>query len=109
MSGPTQPKVVDEIWDDERVQAFLSLQPGGDDADFHVLTKAYRGMRPTDFERFLRFFIAAGRNLHATDRKGRTLWQIIAKHRQGEAFIHIKEALTAAAPATEPQQESQAG
>ena len=56
MSGPSQPKVTDEVWDDERVKRFLDLQPSGEDADFHVLVKAYRGMRPEDFERFLGFF-----------------------------------------------------
>ncbi len=87
MAGPSQPQVTDEVWDDERVQSFLSLEPYGENADFHVLLKAYRGMRPDDFARFLRFFSEAGRQLDATDHRGRTLWSIIEAHEQGAEFI----------------------
>jgi hypothetical protein len=92
MAGPSQPSVTDEVWDDDRVRSFLAMQPFGDeDPDFHVLLKAYRGMRPGDFERFLRFFLDAGRNLNARDKRGRTLWQIIDKHRQGAEFIQVMQ------------------
>lgn len=87
MAGPSQPQVTDEVWDDERVQSFLELEPYGENADFHVLLKAYRGMRPDDFARFLRFFSEAGRQLDATDQRGRTLWSIIEAHHQGAEFI----------------------
>lgn len=95
MAGPSQPQVTDEVWDDERVKSFLELEPsnnpkGKENADFHVLLKAYRGMRPDDFERFLKFFVDAGRNLDAEDHKGRTLWAIIEKHRQGADFINLR-------------------
>lgn len=92
MAGPSQPQVTDEIWDDDRVKSFLNLQPYGENADFHVLLKAYRGMRVADFERFLVFFIEAGRNLDATDLRGRTLWDIIKDHRQGADFIALRDA-----------------
>lgn len=91
VAGPSQPSVTDEVWDDNRVKSFLALQPHGESADFHVLLKAYRGMRPEDFERFLVFFTKAGRNLDACDKNGRTLWQIIANHRQGAHFINARE------------------
>lgn len=92
MAGPSQPSVTDEVWDDERVKSFLAVEPYGDEsADFHVLLKAYRGMRPQDFERFLRFFIEAGRDLDARDKHGRTLWDIIGKHRQGADFIAVRD------------------
>ncbi len=91
MAGPTQPQVTDEVWDDERVKSFLSLQPYGGNADFHCLLKAYRGMRANDFERFLGFFAEAGRNLDAVDERGRTLWSIIEHHRQGADFIAIRK------------------
>lgn len=95
MAGPSQPQVTDEVWDDNRVKSFLTLKPIGDEsADFHVLLKAYRGMRPEDFSRFLIFFNEAGGNLDATDKKGRTLWQIVEKHRQGADFIAAKQALS---------------
>ena len=60
-------KVLDEVWDDDRVRGFLtksvpvqSGQPLPGDADFYVLRHAYQSMRPDDFERFLDYFTAAG-------------------------------------------------
>ena len=94
MAGPSQPSVTDEVWDDNRVKSFLDMEPvGTESADFHVLLKAYRGMRPDDFERFLTFFLAAERDINARDRQGRTLWQIIEAHRQGADFIAVKQRL----------------
>lgn len=103
MSGPSQPKVTDEVWDDERVKRFLDLQPSGEDADFHVLVKAYRGMRPEDFERFLGFFVEAGRNLDAPDKRGRTIWRIMAGHRQGARFIEARRAYPPGAAQGRPE------
>ncbi len=94
MSGPSQPQVTDEIWDDERVKSFLALESppakAGEDADFHVLLRAYRGMRADDFARFLNFFTESGRNLDATDHRGRTLWSIIEHHQQGTEFVELR-------------------
>ena len=94
MAGPSQPQVTDEVWDDDRVKSFLAMAPAGNNADFHVLLKAYRGMRLEDFKRFLEFFITAGRDLDAQDEKGRTLWSIIASHRQGAAFVDARDEIT---------------
>lgn len=95
MAGPSQPSVTDEVWDDDRVKQFLDIEPYGDEsADFHVLLKAYRGMRPNDFERFLRFFVEAGRELDARDSRGRTLWDIIEHHRQGTEFVALRNAIS---------------
>ena len=91
MAGPSQPQVTDEVWDDDRVKSFLDLEPHGENADFHVLLKAYRGMRVEDFDRFLVFFTDAGRNLDAKDINGRTLWSIIENHRQGADFIDLRK------------------
>lgn len=92
MAGPSQPSVTDEVWDDARVKSFLALEPAGDkSADFHVMLKAYRGMRPADFERFLKFYLEANRNPDATDPKGRTIWDIMATHRQGAEFILVRD------------------
>ena len=93
MAGPSQPQVTDEVWDDARIKTFLRHQPQQGAADFHVLTKAYRGMRPADFERFLRFFVEAGRDLDSKDAQGRSIWDIMARHRQGADFIAIREKL----------------
>ncbi|MDA1075437.1 MAG: PA4642 family protein [Proteobacteria bacterium] len=92
-------KVVDEIWDDERIKGFLNKPPMGPgaDPDFSVLVNAYRGMRPEDFTRFLSYFTAAGRNLNATDHAGRTLLKVIGDHRNSAAF---REALQNAGAAS---------
>ncbi len=90
MAGPSQPQVTDEVWDDDRVRSFLDNRPYDGNPDFHVLLKAYRGMRVEDFARFLKFFTEAGRNLDAQDNKGRTLWSIIKTHRQGADFISLR-------------------
>lgn len=91
MAGPSQPQVTDEVWDDDRVKSFLEIQPYEGDPDFHVLLKAYRGMRVEDFERFLKFFTDAGRSLDAQDNRGRTLWSIIENHQQGADFVALRK------------------
>jgi len=92
MAGPSQPSVTDEVWDDDRVKSFLALESNGIvSPDFHIMLKAYRGMRPDDFERFLKFYLEDGRNLNATDPKGRTIWDIMADHRHGAEFLAVRD------------------
>ena len=91
MAGPSQPQVTDEVWDDDRVKSFLKVEAYNGDADFHILMRAYRGMRPADFERFIPFFVDANHDLDATDDRGRTLWSIIEGHRQGADFIALRK------------------
>ena len=91
MAGPSQPQVTDAVWDDDRVKSFLTMEAYEGNADFHLLMRAYRGMRPADFGRFLPFFIDAKHDLDATDDQGRTLWSIIKGHRQGADFIALRQ------------------
>ncbi len=92
MAGPSQPQVLDEVWDDERIRSFLDIESYGiESQDFHVLLKAYRGMRASDFARFLVFFKEAGRDLDARDPAGRTLWQIVENHRHGKPFLEARQ------------------
>lgn len=86
---PDKTKVIDEIWDEDRVASFLHAQPAapGPDADFFVLWKAYQGMRIGDFRRFLALFTAAGRDLDAVNERGETLATFIAPHRHAAEFI----------------------
>ncbi|MBS8240030.1 hypothetical protein DYI22_05880 [Marinobacter lipolyticus] len=99
MSGPDKPKVIGEEWSDERVKSFLAIEPAdaGAHADFVVLQKAYQAMRAEDFERFIGFFVAAGRNLNAADESGETILDHILKHRRSTAYA---EALKAAGAKT---------
>ena len=91
MAGPSQRQVTDEVWDDDRVKSFLEMEAYSGNVDFHLLMRAYRGMRPADFERFLPFFIDANHDLDATDDQGSTLWSIIEGHRQGADFIALRK------------------
>jgi hypothetical protein len=87
---PDKQKVIDEVWDDARVEGFLHKRPMGDeDAEFSVLLNAYRAMRPDDFARFVTLYTAAGRDLRARDRAGRTLRETLETHRHAEPFRQI--------------------
>lgn len=88
----TQLAVRDEWWTDDRVLAFLDVQPPpGENADFSVLLKAYQGMVPESFSRFVHFFVEAGRDLDAKGREGKTISDIIGSHRQGTEYLQIIE------------------
>ncbi len=81
-------KVLGEIFDDERILTFLEFEaPAGVDPDFHVLEKAYRGMKAENFETFLKFFRDRGRNIHATNPDGKTLLDIITVHERAQNYV----------------------
>ena len=92
-------KVLDEVWDEDRVRSFLgktvprqSGTPLPGDADFYVLRHAYQSMRPGDFDRFLGFFASQGRDVHARDGQGRTLADVIVSHTNAKPFIELLNA-----------------
>ena len=87
-------KILDEVWDDARVRSFLGkpvpMQSGvplPGDGDYYVLRHAYQSMRVEDFRRFLGFYAAQGRDVHAKDGRGRTLAEVIASHANAGPFI----------------------
>lgn len=89
-SARTQLAVTDEWFTDERVRSFLDMQPvAGEDPDYHVLLKAYRGMVPEAFERFIEFFVEAGRNLNAPGPGGKTLLKLVSEHRNSTEYARI--------------------
>ncbi len=74
-------KVLDEVWTEQRVKDFLTIQPAEDiEADFHVLLKAYQSMRLENFEEFVGFFVADNRNINATNPEGKTVLSIVKQH-----------------------------
>lgn len=87
-------KVVEEVWDDARVRGFLDKAPPDlpGEADFHVLLFAYRSMRAGDFERFLRYFTEAGRDVSARNGDGVDLARYIAPHAGAGPYIALLEA-----------------
>lgn len=88
MSGPDKPKVIGEEWSDERVKSFLAIEPYDPavDPDFNALLKAYQAMRAEDFERFIGFFVEAGRNLNATNEYGETILDLVSGHRRSTDY-----------------------
>ncbi len=87
-------KVIGEPMTDEQVAAFLQARPyAGESVEQHILTRAYRGLRVQDFERFLDMFKAQGFDLNARDTQGHTFLQDISGHAQADAYV---EALKAA-------------
>lgn len=88
----TQLAVRDEWWSDERVKSFLALEPSRDEgSDFHALLKAYRGMIPEAFSRFVHFFNAAGRDINARNHHGQTLLEIVREHQNSGEYAQILE------------------
>lgn len=91
--GVTQPARFGEDWSDERVKGYLDREPvAGESADFHVLMTAYKHMRPNDFERFVAFFLAAGRDLDARNAADLTLLDIVRTHPRAGDFVKVLEA-----------------
>lgn len=85
-----QPAVTDEWWSDERVRSFLDKQTQeGEAEDYHALLKAYRGMVPEAFERFIGFFVEAGRNLNETGPDGRSILKLIEEHGKSAEYARI--------------------
>jgi hypothetical protein len=93
MSGPDKPKVIGEEWSDERVRSFLDIRPwdATGNADYHALLKAYQAMRAEDFERFIGFFIAEGRDLNAAGPEGETILDLISRHRRSVDYVRTLE------------------
>lgn len=86
----TQLAVTDEWFTDERVKAFLEMQPvAGENGDYHVLLKAYRGMVPEAFARFLVYFVQAGKDLNAHGPAGKTILNLVSQHRHGAEYAQL--------------------
>jgi len=90
----TQRAVIDEWWSDERIQSFLDIKTQeGEAEDYHVLLKAYRGMVPEAFQRFIEFFVQDGRNLDEPGPDGRTILALVMEHANSAEYARIlKEA-----------------
>src|SRR5690606_289764 len=81
-------KVIGEAMTDDQIRAFLQARPeAGEDPDFHVLLRAYRSLREDDFQRFLGYFSAEGRNINARGPDDRSLLEITASHRKSSNYI----------------------
>jgi len=89
----TQLAVTDEWWSDERVRSYLTMERSdGERPDYHILIKAYRGMVPEAFGRFVQFFVEEGRNVNEVGPDGRTAVQMMALHRNAVEYIDVLKA-----------------
>jgi hypothetical protein len=89
-------KVLGEIFSEERINTFLDYSaPAGVNGDFHLLEKAYRGMRGENFATFIRLFIEAGKDINAKGPEGKTILQVVKSHRNGEEYALVLEAMNA--------------
>ena len=89
----TQPATRDEVWGDERVKAFLRVEPPeGVPAQYNMLLKAYRGMTAELFARFIGFYVAAGYDINVTLEDGSTFLDLVSQHRRSKAYADILQA-----------------
>lgn len=85
-------KVLGEIFDEARIRTFLEYKaPAGINTDYHLLEKAYRGMRGENFDTFVRLFVEAGKDLNAIGPEGKTFLQVIKTHRNSEEYTAALE------------------
>lgn len=81
-------KVVGEDFDEARIKSFLEYEPYGDRSpSYHLLEKAYRGMKADNFATFVGFFVEAGYDINATNAADRTFLQEISRHRNSEDYV----------------------
>ena len=86
-------KVLGEVFDDDRIRPFLQfVPPAGVDRDFHLLEKAYRGMKAENFDTFVGMFLAEGRDINAKNPEGKSLLDIVSQHRHGDDYADILRA-----------------
>ena len=85
-------KVIDEVWTDDRVRSFLEVRSYDEvEADFHMLLKAYRSMRDSDFEKFVGYYLEQGHDINARNPAGQSVLDIVREHRRSEAYADILE------------------
>jgi len=90
VSGPSQPKVEDEQWSDERIHDFLALKPiNGSNDDYHVLIQSYLHMTPDFFKRLIDMFVAEGRDLNALSVAGETILDHVSQHVRATEYIKV--------------------
>lgn len=84
-------KVIGETLDEAKVKAFLDYEPYENDenADFHILIKAYRGLPAHEFERFLAYYKDSGRELNPVNAKGEHFVDVISQNESQQEYVDI--------------------
>lgn len=84
-------KVIGVALDEDKVKAFLDYKPYGEEenADFHILTKAYRGLPPNEFERFVAIYKEAGHELNPVNAAGTSFVDSIKVNTLQQEYVEI--------------------
>lgn len=86
----TQIATRNEEWSDDRLKAFLELQPPASlPADYNILLKAYRGMTADLFARFVPFFLEDDRDINVKLEDGSTFLDLVSQHRKSTDYADI--------------------
>lgn len=88
----TQIATRNEEWSDDRLKAFLDLEPPASlPADYNILLKAYRGMTPDLFERFIPFYVEGGHDINVVLEDGSTFLDLVSQHRKSTDYAAVLE------------------
>ena len=88
----TQQATRNEEWSDDRLKACLEvLPPEGLPADYNILLRAYRGMTAELFERFIGFYVEAGKDINVSLEDGTTFLDHVSRHRKATEYVSILE------------------
>lgn len=87
----SQPKVVDEVWTDERVRSFLELTPydSAESVDHYVLMRAYRAMVLRDFTTFIGYFSGLARDVNACSVNGDTALALVKQQKKSDGYAQV--------------------
>jgi hypothetical protein len=86
----TQKATRNEEWSDERLKSCLDvLPPEGMPSDYNILLRAYRGMTPELFARFIVFYQEAGHDIDVNLEDGSTFLDLVSEHRKSTEYVDI--------------------
>ena len=74
--------------DEAGLRLFLDVKNyDGDNRDYVILERAYRGLTASYFEQFLDIALAEGVDLNAKNQDGQTLAEVMANHSSSEDYL----------------------
>lgn len=81
-------RIEDENWNEEHILSYLNVKSyDGTDPDFFCLYRAYTRMSADVFAIFVELFKESGRNIHAVNKTGQSMADVIAEHKKGKDYI----------------------
>jgi hypothetical protein len=80
-----------EVNDEMMAQFFIVGGEAGNERDFTIVEKAYRGLTAEYFETFLKEASSKGVNFNAKNEDGKTMLDLIKEHANGAAYVKLFE------------------